>query len=171
MTKNADLSPLAVLAALGYTTPEKLSTPRGRALTLFNVVLRHERLAWRANGAIVELLSCGAGEYCVTVDGVQTDKGTIDATLETVQGLVTELEGVSFQPTTAARPYEQYGLWADVQKGVLVSYAMFNDGGWDEGPAAIEFVCQHMVDRVNADFGTAFTVDDFQEEVECECAG
>ena len=38
-----------------------------------------------------------------------------------------------------------------------------------ENPSAVEFACQHMLDLVNADFGTEFTMDEFQVETECTC--
>jgi hypothetical protein len=50
-------------------------------------------------------------------------------------------------------------------------YAMHADGGYDADPFAVEFACQHMIDRVNADFGTTFTLDDFQKNDDCTCAG
>jgi hypothetical protein len=46
---------------------------------------------------------------------------------------------------------------------------MYLDGSWYEEPVRVEYTCQHVLERVNADFGTAFTLDDF-EEGDCECA-
>ena len=83
---------------------------------------------------------------------------------------IDDLDVPRLQPTPTARAYEQFGFWADVQGGHLVSYVMYADGGWDEDPAGVEFACQHMVDRVNADFGTTFAMDDFDESEACTCA-
>jgi recombination protein RecA len=73
-------------------------------------------------------------------------------------------------PTPTARRYDQFCFWADVQDGHFMCYAMYTDGGYDEDPGEVEFACQHMIDRVNADFGTTFTMDDFSEGDPCTCA-
>ena len=156
---------LADLATGSSTTVTKLRTPRERALALLDAARRHDRVEWQATGTTVALLSVGAGEYSAIVDGVLREKGTLGAVLETVEQLSAALAG---SPTPTARPYEQWGLWADVQDGHFMYYAMGADGGWDEDPAEVEFTCQHMLDRVNADFGTAFTLDEFDED--CTCA-
>ena len=164
------IADLADLATVGSATREDLSTPHGRALALFVAAMRLDRVEWQANGTTVVLLWCGAGEYGVAVDGVQRAKGTIGATLETVKQLAAGLGVPHFKPTPTARAYKQFGFWADVQDGYLLYYAMHSEGGWDKDPAAVEFACQHLLDRVNADFGTAFTMDGFQEDTECACA-
>jgi hypothetical protein len=160
------IADLADLASVSETTAEGLSTPRGRALATFAAARRFDRLEWQTNGATVALLWCGAGEYGVTMDGAQIEKGILEATLDTV---VRVMAGLALQPTPTARRYEQVGYWADLQNGQLMSYAMYSDGGWDKSPARVEFACQHVLDRVNADFGTAFTMEDFEEDEDCTC--
>ncbi len=168
MKDTVDPTPLAVLAALSNTAVEALSAPRRRALAIFKAAMRHKGLAWHAKGTAVAILWCGAGDYCVTVDGVQIDKGSRGATLETVKRLVAELDVASFQPTTTARAHAQFGYWADVQNGRFMHYPMYTDGDWYEEPLEVEYACQHMLDHVNADFGTTFTMDDFEEDDECD---
>ena len=161
------IADLADLATVSSATVRDLRTSRGRALALFDAATRHDRVEWQANGTTVALLSCGAGDYCVTVDGVQIDKGTIGATIATVKQRSAVFE---LPPTPTARDYGAwYGFWADVQGGRLVSYVKFADGGWQEDILEVEFACQHMLDRVNADFGTHFTMDEF-EEGDCGCS-
>lgn len=158
---------IADLATVSSAPVEELRTYRGRALALFDAARRHDRVEWQAKGTTVALLSVGAGEYCVTVDGVQIDKGTLGAILETVTERSAVLE---VPPTPTARDYGAwYGFWADVQGGRLVHYVQFADGGWQEDVVKVEFACQHMLDRVNADFGTHFTMDEF-EEGDCSCS-
>ena len=137
-----------------------------RALALFIAASRHIKVEWQANGTTVALLSYNGGDYGVTVDGVKSAEGTLGAILDTVKQLSAALE---VPPTPTARAYKQFGFWADVQAGYLVHYVMFADGGWDEEPLRVEYACQHMLERVNADFGTNFTMDDF-EEGDCNCA-
>lgn len=161
------IAKLADLATVGSATVENLNTHNVRVLALFIAASRHIKVEWQANGATVALLSFNGGEYCVTVDGVRSATGTIGAIFETVKQLSAVLE---VPPTPTARAYKQYGFWADVQDGYLMCYAMHSDGGWDKDPAAVEFACQHMLNRVNADFGTTFTMDEFDEGDECTCA-
>ena len=159
------IADLADLATLGSPTVKDLNKHTVRALALFIAASRHIKVEWQANGTAVALLSYNGGEYGVTVDGVKCAEGTLGALLDTVKQLSAVLE---VPPTPTARPYEQWGFWADMQDGHLVHYPMYNDGGWDEEPTGVEFACQHLIDRVNADFGTAFTLDDFEED--CNCA-
>ncbi len=98
---------------------------------------------------------------------MKSAEGTIVALLDTVKQLSAAME---VPPTPTARAYKEFGAWADVQDGYLVSYPMYIGGGWDEAPVQIEFACRHLVARVNADFGTHFTTDDFEEDTECTCA-
>ncbi len=163
------IATLAYLATLSDIPIEALSTPRGRALAMFEVAMRRNGVKWHAKGTTVTLLWCGAGDYCVMVDGAQIAKGTIEDTIYKVKWLLVGLD-VPLKPTPTARAYKQFGFWADVQDGYLVSYVMFASGGWDEDPAGVEFACQHMIDHANADFGTSFTMDDFQEGDDCSCA-
>jgi hypothetical protein len=163
------IATLRYLATLSNTAIEALSTPRGRALAMFEVAKRSDGVKWYANDTLVVLLGNDASGYSVTVDGAPIDTGTLEHTISTVKCLVVGLDE-PLRPTPTARAYTQFGFWADVQNGYLVSYVMFSDGGWDEDPAAIEFACQHMVDHANADFGTSFTMDDFQEGDRCSCA-
>lgn len=72
-------------------------------------------------------------------------------------------------PTPTARYYNQFGFWADIQDGLFLCYAAHADGGWDADPSAVEFACQHMLDRVNADFGTKLTMEDFDDSDSCIC--
>ncbi len=77
---------------------------------------------------------------------------------------------VGHGPTPTARCYKQFGFWADVQNGYFMCYAMHADGGWDEDPSEVLFACQHMLELVNAAFGTTFTMDSFDESDACTCA-
>jgi hypothetical protein len=160
---------LAYLALLSDTPVESLSTPRGRALAMFEVARRRDGVKWYANDALVALVGSDATGYRVTVDGAPIYADTLGSMIRTVQRLVVGLD-VPLKPTPTARAYKQFAFWADAQDGYLMSYVMFADGGWDEEPAAVEFACQHMVDHANADFGTSFTMDDFQEGDDCSCA-
>lgn len=164
------IATLAYLAILSNTPVEALSTPRGRALAVFEVAMRLDGVKWYANDTLVAVLWCGAGDYCVTVDGAQIDKGTLGATLDTVKRLVAGLDEPLLKPTPTACAYPQFGFWADVQDGYLMCNPMSSDGGWDEDFAGVEFACQHLLDHANADFGTSFTMDEFQEGDDCSCA-
>ncbi len=171
MNEIADRTPSPSSPLWSHTEVEALVTPSGRALAIFEVVMRHKQLAWVATGTAVAIVWSRARDYCVTVNGVVINDGTSADILDTVKRLAAELDVARLQPTLTARPYEQFGFWADVQNGRFMHYPMGTDGGWDEDPAEVEFVCQHMLDRVNADFGTAFTMDDFEDDVECTCVG
>lgn len=102
----------------------------------------------------------------MTVDGAQIENGILGATLETVTRLLSRLP---LQPTPTARCYEEVAYWADVEYPHIMTYVLFSNGGWGQDPAGLEFVCQHVLARINADFGTAFTLDDFQEHEDCTC--
>jgi hypothetical protein len=163
---------MKTIADLADPATTKTSIPRGPALAAFDAATRPTRVLVEANGTTVEILCGGAGArpgyYRMAVNQVKSDKGPIGATLETVKRLVAGLEAPLLKPTPAARAYEQFAFWADVQDGYIMTYAMFADGGWDEDPSAVEFACQHMLDAVNADFGSDFTMDEFQEG-DCTC--
>src|SRR5690348_1944060 len=90
---------------------------------------------------------------------------TIGTMLEAVKQLSSVLEG---RPTPTARAYEQFGFWADVQGGDIIHYPMHLDGSWDDEGILVEFACRHLLDAVNRDFGTEFTMDEF-EEGDCNC--
>jgi hypothetical protein len=62
---------LTYLAALSNTPVHAQSTPRERALAVFDVATRLNGVKWYANDTLVVLFSCGAGDYCVTVDGTE----------------------------------------------------------------------------------------------------
>lgn len=162
------IATLAYLALLSNTTVEVLGTPRGRALAMFEVARRRDGVKWYAKDATVVLVGNDAAGYRVTRHGDAIATGTLEHTLCTVERLVVGLD-VPLKPTPTARAYKQFGFWADAQDGYLMSYVMFADGGWDEEPAAVEFACPHLVDHANADFGTSFTMDDFQEGDACTC--
>ena len=159
-------------ATVSNATVEALSTPHGRALAAFEAATLPTRVLLQANGTTVEILCGPGGDYRMAVNEneVKGDKGALRATLETVKRLVAGLEAPRLRPTPTARYYEQYGFWADVQNSYFMCYAAHSDGGWDDDPAAVEFACQHMIDSVNADFGTDFTMDEFQEGDACTCA-
>ena len=162
------IATLAYLAALSDFPIEALSTPHGRAHAMFEVARRRSGAKWYAKDALVTLLWRGADDYCVLRDGEQIAKGPLGKTLQWVKWFVVGLD-VPLRPTPTARAYKQFGCWVDVLDGYLASYVMFVDGGWDEDPAGVEFACQHMIDHVNVDFGTSFTMDDFQEGDACTC--
>jgi len=163
------IATLTYLALLSDTPVESLSTPRGRALAMFEVARRRDGVKWYANDTLVILRGNDADGYSVTVDGAPIDTGSLESAISTVKCLVVGLDE-PLKPTPTARAYTQFAFWADVQNGYLMSYVMFSDGGWDEDPAAVEFACPHLVDHANADFGTSFTMDDFQEGDACSCA-
>ncbi len=169
MTTTPDLADPA--ATTGNATFEALSGPRRPALLAFDAATRPTRVLVEANGITVEILcGAGAGDYRMAVGRMESDNGPIlAATLATVQRLVAALEAPPLSPTPTARSYDEYGMWVDVQGDWLMCYAMGADGGWDEDPSAVEFTCQHMLDRINADFGTDFTMDEFEEGDECTC--
>ena len=161
---------LAAPATASNATFEALRGPRKPALLAFDAATRPTRVLVEANGITVEFLRGPAGDYRMAVEGMKSDSGPImAATLETVQRLVAALEPPRLSPTPTARSYNEYAMWVDVQGDWLMCYAMGADGGWDKDPSAVEFTCQHMLDRVNADFGTDFTMDEFEEGDECAC--
>jgi hypothetical protein len=132
------------------------------------VVMRHKQLAWVAKGTTVAIVWSSARDYCLTVNGVEINDGTSADILDTLKQLAAELEVARLQPTTTARVHAQFGYWADVQKGRFKHYPMYTDGSWYDDPLEVEYACQHMLDQVNADFGTTFTMDDFEEGDECD---
>jgi hypothetical protein len=160
---------LTYLAALSNTPVQAQSTPRERALAVFDVATRLDGVKWYANHTLVAVLSCGAGDYCVTVAGVEIDKGTLGATLATVERFVAGFDPPLHRPTPTTCAYWQFGIWVDMQDGYLKCNPMSSDGGWDEDFSAIEFACDHMVAHANADFGTSFTMDDFDKGDDCSC--
>ncbi|MEP7125965.1 MAG: hypothetical protein ABJE95_33845 [Byssovorax sp.] len=159
------IAKLADLATLGRVTVEDLNKHYVRVLALFLAASGNGTVEWQANGTTVALVSGDGNEYSVAVDGVPRAEGTIESLFTTVKQLSAALE---VPPSPTARAYDQFGFWADVQDGQLVQYVTFSDGSWDADPIGIEFACQHMLDRVNADFGTDFTMDEFQEG-DCNC--
>ena len=163
------IATVAYLALLSDTPIEALGTPRGRALAMPEVAKRRDGVKWYANDTLVVLRGNDADGYSVTVDGAPIDSGTVEHTISTVKCLVVGLDE-PLRPTPTARAYTQFAFWTDVQNGYLMSYVMFSDGGWYEDPAAIEFACIHMLEHVNADFGTAFTMEEFQEGDDRSCA-
>ena len=168
MKDTVDPTPLAVLAALSSTEVEALITPSGRALAILEVVKRRKQLAWVAKGTTVAIVWSSARDYGVTVNGVEIKAGTSADILDTLKQLAAELEVARLQPTPTARVHAQFGCWADVQNGRFMYYPMYTDGDWYTEPLEVEYACQHMLNQVNADFGTEFTMDDFEEGDECD---
>jgi hypothetical protein len=163
------IATLTYLAHLSGTPVESLGTPRGRALAVFDVAMRLKGVKWYANDTLVVVRYCGAGDYTVTTDGVQIDGGTLGATRDTVKRFVAGFDGPLQKPTPTACAYRQFGIWVDMQDGYLKCNPMSQDGTWDEDFSAIEFACDHMVDHANIDFGTSFTMDDFDKGDDCSC--
>jgi hypothetical protein len=163
------IATLRYLATLSNVPVEVLSTPRERALAVFEVATRFGGVKWCAKDTLVAVLPGGAGTFRVTVDGVEIDEGALDAGLDTVTRLVAGLDEPLVKPTPTACAYSQFGVWVDVQNGYLMFNPMSPDGGWDEDFAAVEFACQHLVEHANADFGTSFTMDEFEDGDDCSC--
>jgi hypothetical protein len=160
---------LTYLAALSNTPVDTLSTPRERALAVFDVATRLGGVKWYANHTLVTVLSCGAGDYRVMVGEAEIDNGTLGATLATVERLVAGFDPPLRRPTPTTCAYWQFGIWVDMQDGYLKCNPMSTDGGWDEDFSAIEFACEHMLAHANADFGTSFTMDEFDKGDDCSC--
>ncbi len=126
------IATLTYLALLSDTPVESLSTPRGRALAMFEVARRRDGVKWHAKRGLVVLVGNDATGYRVTEGGAPIYAGTLDHTLCTVQRLLVGLD-VPLKPTPTARAYKQFGFWADAQDGYLMSYVMFADGGLSGG--------------------------------------
>ena len=157
---------LANLAAVSTATADELRGRHVRVLALFFAASRHGSVEWQEKGTTIALLSYGGNDYSVNVDGVRSKSGSIAALIETVEQLSSAFAA---PPTATARDYgEWHGIWVDVQDDRLVSYPKYTDGGWEEQVVEVEFTCQHLLDRVNNDFGTEFTMDDFEEGDECD---
>jgi hypothetical protein len=161
------IAELANLAALALVSADDLNKYDVRVFALFLAASCNGTVEWQSNGTTVALIAGDGNEYFVAVDGMRRPKGTIETLFETVKLLSAVLE---VPPTPTARAYDQFGFWADVQDGDLVHYVTYADGSWDADPIAVEFACQHMIDCVNKDFGTNFTMADF-EEGDCNCNG
>lgn len=156
-------------ATVDSATMEALCTSRGRALIAFEEAAGPDAVLVRANGTTVIITCDATAHYRMTVNDEETDRRPIRATLEKLKGLVAGLELPLLQPTPTARDYTAwYGFWVDIQDGKLVHYVTYADGSWDEEPMGVEYACPHMIARVNTDFGTAFTMEDF-EEGDCNC--
>ena len=160
---------LTYLAALSNTPVQAQSTPRERALAVFDVATRLDGVKWYANHTLVTVLYCGAGDYRVMVGGAEIDNGTLGATVATVARFVAGFDPPHLRPTPTTCAYWQFGIWVDMQDGYLKCNPMSSDGGWDEDFSAIEFACEHMLAHANADFGTSFTMDDFDKGDDCSC--
>ena len=157
------------LATLASPTVNDLHNPNVRVLALFVAASRHFTVEWQTKGTTIALKLLPGENYGVTVDGVQSAVGTLGALFDTVTRLSEALER---KPTPTARAYVEFGFWADMQDGCLVHYPMNSDGSWEKEPIRFEYTCPHLLARVNADFGTNFTTDDFiggYEEGDCEC--
>jgi hypothetical protein len=163
------IATLRYLATLSNVPVEELSTPRERALAVFAVATRFDGVKWYAKDALVAVLRCGTGEFTVPGDDAEIEEGTLVVMLDTVERLVAGLDEPLLKPTPTACAYRQFGVWVDVQNGYLMFNPMSPGGGWDEDFAAVEFACQHLVEHANADFGTSFTMDDFEEGDDCSC--
>ena len=131
--------------------------------------MRLDGVKWYEDDTLVTVFNCGAGNFCVTVDGVTINAGTLGATLATVQRLVAGFDEPLVKPTPTSCAYPQFGCWFDVQDGYLKCKPMSRDGTWDEDFAGVEFACPHMLDHANADFGTSFTMEEFFTGNACFC--
>jgi hypothetical protein len=103
------IATLRYLATLSNVPVEALSTPRERALAVFEAATRFGGVKWYAKDTLVAVLPGEAGDFCVTVDGVEIEEGALDAGLDTVTRLVRGLDEPLVKPTPTACAYSQLG--------------------------------------------------------------